>query len=101
MWAFVFFDLPVKTKCERKMYARFRHLLLEEGFMQIQYSVYARFFGTEKQSEPTARRIRANLPHAGNVRILRVTDRQFSRMENFFGLKKQEMEAPDEQILLF
>ena len=38
----VFFDLPVKTKKERREAARFRNFLLTDGYHMIQYSVYAR-----------------------------------------------------------
>src|SRR5690606_25570553 len=42
MWLFAMFDLPVVTKTDRRNYARFRKKLLEEGFMMLQFSVYAR-----------------------------------------------------------
>lgn len=42
MWLFVFFDLPVKTKPERRTATRFRNFLLKDGYMMIQFSVYAR-----------------------------------------------------------
>ncbi len=101
MWTFVFFDLPVGNARHRRNYTRFRKLLLQEGFMQMQYSIYARYHASEKQSEPTRQKIRGELPDAGHVRILNVTDRQFGKMENFFGGTPAETEEPDEQFLLF
>ncbi|MNT26127.1 CRISPR-associated endoribonuclease Cas2 [compost metagenome] len=38
----VFFDLPVKTKQERKKANQFRKFLLKDGYYMIQLSVYAR-----------------------------------------------------------
>ena len=35
MWLFAMFDLPVKTKQQRRAYSRFRNLLLQEGFCKI------------------------------------------------------------------
>ena len=101
MWTFVFFDLPVGSKRQKRNYSRFRKLLLAEGFAQMQYSVYARYHGTEKQGEPTRDLVRNELPDDGHVRILNVTDRQFAKMENFFGGNTVETEQPDEQFLLF
>ena len=42
MWVMVMFDLPVGTKRQRKVAARFRKDLLEDGFWMLQFSVYAR-----------------------------------------------------------
>src|SRR5688572_3036734 len=41
-WILAMFDLPVVTKKERKVATRFRNDLLDEGFLMIQFSVYAR-----------------------------------------------------------
>ena len=38
----VFFDLPVKTKKERRNATQFRNFLIKDGFYMMQYSVYAR-----------------------------------------------------------
>lgn len=42
MWVMVIFDLPVGTKTERRAATRFRHFLLDQGFMMSQFSVYMR-----------------------------------------------------------
>lgn len=101
MWTFVFFDLPVGSQRHKRNYTKFRRILLQEGFSQMQYSIYARYHATEKQGDPTRQLIRSELPDEGHVRILNVTDRQFAKMENFFGGKSIEAEEPDEQFLLF
>ncbi|MCX8035123.1 MAG: CRISPR-associated endonuclease Cas2, partial [Candidatus Dojkabacteria bacterium] len=38
----VLFDLPVVTKKQRKIYARFRKALIKDGYDMIQFSVYQR-----------------------------------------------------------
>ena len=42
MWLFCFFDLPVKTKPQRREATRFRNFLLSDGFNMLQFSVYIR-----------------------------------------------------------
>ena len=42
MWVIVFFDLPVTKKPQRTAAARFRNDLLNDGYMMLQFSVYAR-----------------------------------------------------------
>ena len=42
MWVFVFFDLPVLTKQQRKQATQFRKALEKDGFTMMQFSVYVR-----------------------------------------------------------
>lgn len=37
----VFFDLPVKTKAEKREATKFRKFLINDGYHMLQYSVYA------------------------------------------------------------
>ena len=47
----VMFDLPTVTKQERLEYTRFRKYLLKEGFIQLQFSVYAKFCSSRENSQ--------------------------------------------------
>jgi len=101
MWLFVFFDLPVDDREARREYSRFRKHLLELGFMQLQYSVYARPFPSQEAMKPYQMQIRLALPPEGAVRLLAVTDRQFGKMESYYGKIRQPNEKPPTQLLLF
>lgn len=101
MWLFAMFDLPVKTKLERRRYAQFRKHLLREGFMALQYSVYARYFESEEASTACRRRVAARVPEDGRVRLVHITDIQFARMAVLFGKRIDVPESPPEQMLLF
>jgi len=101
MWLFAMFDLPVKTRREKRDYVRFRNLLLDAGFSQMQYSVYARVCPSEDAADNCVRKLRSNLPPNGHVRLLAVTDRQFGKMEVFFGRNRRETEQVPDQLQLF
>lgn len=101
MWLFALFDLPVKEKEQRRAYARFRKLLLEEGFLQLQYSVYALYCASEEASLTKRRRVRDSLPLEGQVRLMSLTDKQFGAMEVYLGKQPEEPEEPLRQGLLF
>ena len=101
MWLFVFFDLPVDDRQARRDYARFRKHLLKLGFMQMQYSVYARPFPSQEAMAPYRAQIEIALPPRGAVRLLAVTDRQFGKMESYYGKERQANEKPPSQLLLF
>lgn len=101
MWLMVMFDLPVKTKEEKREYARFRKYLLGEGFLQLQYSVYAKFCASRENTEKYYRYIKEIIPPAGHVRLIKITDKQFGDMVSLYGKTAQEVEPQPEQLLLF
>lgn len=101
MWLFTLFDLPVVTKRQKRDYVRFRTFLLREGFSMLQYSVYARYYVSEEATETIRLAIREAIPPEGQVRLVAVTDRQFSRMEVYFGKKRKKAEDPPAQLMLF
>lgn len=88
MWLFVFFDLPVTTKKERKEAAQFRKKLEKNGFTMMQYSVYIRHCPSHESAEVHKRRVHGILPESGRVSILTVTDKQYGMIENYWGQPK-------------
>ncbi|HWR35887.1 MAG TPA: CRISPR-associated endonuclease Cas2 [Clostridia bacterium] len=101
MWLVAMFDLPVETKDNRRDYVRFRRTLLKDGFMMLQFSVYARYIPSEEAAEVHRRTVRTAVPPSGQVRLVALTDHQFAKMEVFYGRKPREPEEPPAQILLF
>ncbi|MCW5733899.1 MAG: CRISPR-associated endonuclease Cas2 [Enhydrobacter sp.] len=101
LWLFVFFDLPVGTKLERRSATRFRNFLKDDGYMMLQYSVYARVARGEDAASKHVQRVTKNLPQKGSVRALQVTDKQYARMRLLLGeAKKSERVAPQQMVLL-
>jgi CRISPR-associated protein Cas2 len=101
MWLMAMFDLPVEEREDRRNYAHFRKALLKDGFMMLQYSVYARYIASEEAAEAHRRVVRQAVPPLGQVRLIAVTDHQFGKMEVFYGRKPREPEQPQKQMLLF
>ncbi len=86
VWLIVMFDLPTKTKPQKRHYHQFHNFLVDEGFLMLQYSIYGRHLATREKGDAKTSRVRSRVPREGNVRILRVTEAQFSNMvviENF------------------
>lgn len=101
MWLFIFFDLPVSTKEQRRRATRFRNSLKDDGFLMLQFSVYARVCRGQDAVEKHVRRVRTSLPKEGSVRALQVTDRQYGRMELMLGMApKTERVGPNQMVLL-
>lgn len=102
MWFFVFFDLPVKTKPQRKRATQFRKFLLDDGYMMIQFSVYARPCNGHEGVAKHSSRLLANLPTEGSVRCLPVTESQYARMGIHVGKKTiRERKSGPQPITFF
>lgn len=101
MWLFVFFDLPTNTKKERKKYTQFRAHLLKDGFIMMQFSVYTRICKGDDSVETHKKRVKEHIPPKGNVRMISITDLQYSKMETLIGIKSKEEKLEKQQLLLF
>ena len=101
MWLLAMFDLPTVTKEEKREYTRFRKYLLKEGFIQLQFSVYAKFCASRENAAKYYRYIETAVPPQGHVRLLMITDKQFGEMVSLYGKTVQEIEKKPEQLLLF
>ena len=101
LWLFVFFDLPVGTKVERRVATRFRKFLKDDGYMMLQLSVYARVCRGEEAIDKHIQRVTKQMPDKGSVRALQVTDKQYARMKLLLGeAGKNEKVAPQQMVLL-
>ena len=101
MWLIVCFDLPTLTPGEKKEYVRFRKALLDDGFDMMQYSVYMRCCPSEENAAVHSGRVRGALPPDGKVNIVRITDRQFGRIEVYLGKKRKKTPEKVEQLQFF
>ena len=95
------FDLPTKTKKEKRKYTEFRRFLLKDGFIMMQFSVYSRICKGEDSVLTHKKRVKEHLPPKGNIRMLSITDLQYSKMETLVGEKKEEERLEKKQLLLF
>lgn len=99
----VFYDLPVTTVQFRKAYHKFHKFLIKDGYDMLQYSVYSRLANGHDAIDKHIRRIECNTPSRGNVRIMKVTEKQYSQMRFLVGeSSRQEKASTDhKQLLLF
>lgn len=84
-WVMVMFDLPVMTDDERRAASRFRKQLLDDGYLMIQFSVYARPCVSYEAMDTHTRVLKGIVPEAGNVRVLFFTDVQWERAYTVVG----------------
>jgi CRISPR-associated protein Cas2 len=100
-WVLVFFDLPVGTPEERRDATNFRKDLIKDGYMMVQFSVYARPCGTADRVETQVRRLKSKIPSKGEVRGLMISDAQWGRMIIMRSQQKAEAEKMPAQMQFF
>jgi len=101
MWVLAMFDLPVDTPAARRAYTRFRKRLIKDGFTMMQFSVYVRHCASQENADVHEKRLAGHLPPDGEVRVLRITDKQYERMAVFWGKMRKPTEQPPRQLELF
>ena len=101
MWLFVFFDLPVVTKKERKIAATFRKNLMKDGFVMLQFSVYIRHCASKESQDVHIKRVKSIVPETGMVSMLSVTDKQYGDIVNFWGKEKKKVPTEPLQLEFF
>lgn len=101
MWCLVMFDLPVKTKRQRHAATVFRNLLIDMGYAMVQFSVYVRYAPTQSGNRATVQAIRDQLPPDGSIRVLHVSDHQWSSALRFSNRKQESESETPETLTLF
>lgn len=96
----VFFDLPVETAAQRKEYRIFRKYLINEGYLMLQKSVYAKLVINDASAASAVVRLRANKPACGVVQVLKVTEKQYASMEYVTGSRGDYEELDDTEELV-
>lgn len=100
MRVIVMFDLPVVTAAERREYARFRKYLLKSGFLMMQESIYCKLAQNSTAADTIVENVRKNKPCSGLVQAMKITEKQFSKIEYIVGEFSSEVLDSDERLVI-
>ena len=100
MRVLVFFDLPSETLDDKREYRRFRKLLIKNGFLMMQESVYCRMLITPAAGKTVLELLRKNRPREGIVQVMTVTEKQFADIEYLTGEYHSEIITSDERLII-
>ncbi|MBR4731836.1 MAG: CRISPR-associated endonuclease Cas2 [Lachnospiraceae bacterium] len=100
MRVIVFFDLPVLTEANRRAYRQFRKFLIKTGFLMLQESVYCKLAQNSFVADSIVDSIRKNKPDAGLVQVLKVTEKQYNKMEYIVGKRMDCVIDSDERLII-
>lgn len=101
VWLLVMFDLPTLEAEQRRAANKYRNLLLDRGFSRVQLSIYCRYLINATAAIPVLDFLKSTIPEEGYVRILQLTDKQWSGGWHLYGDKYLPQEEAPQQLLLF
>lgn len=81
----IMFDLPVDTSQQRREYRHFRKMLINEGFVMMQFSIYVRVCPSRKSAAFLEQRLAKLSPPEGQIQSLIVTEAQYQSMTFISG----------------
>lgn len=100
MRVIVLFDLPVLTEKNRRDYRAFRKFLIKSGFLMLQESVYCKLAQNNVVADAITENVRKNKPGSGVVQLLRVTEKQYAKMEFVVGESSTNVLNSDERLVV-
>lgn len=99
MRVIVMFDLPVITSSERREYAKFRKYLIKSGFLMMQESIYCKLAQNATAADSITENIKKNKPTKGLIQVLKITEKQYSKINVILGEINNEVLNTDERIV--
>lgn len=93
------FDLPVITAAEKREYNKFRKYLVKSGFMMMQESIYCKLTQNVTSADLIVSNIRKNKPQSGLVQVMKITEKQYAKIEFIVGKTASEVIDSDERLL--
>lgn len=96
----VMFDLPTTTEDDRRAYRHFRKFLIRNGFVMMQESVYSKLVQNATAADAVIQNLRKNKPASGLVQALKITEKQYEKIEYITGEKHSTMLDTDERLVI-
>ena len=96
----VFFDLPVLTAENRRNYRQFRKFLVKAGFLMMQESVYCKLAVNGSAADAIVDSIKKNKPPVGLVQVIRVTEKQYNKMDYIVGKRSDCIIDSHERLII-
>lgn len=96
----VFFDLPTTNSKDLRIYRTFRKYLIKAGFLMMQESVYCKLAQNSVIADSIVENIKKNKPSQGIVQVLRVTEKQYSKMDFVVGERMDDIIDSTDRIII-
>ena len=94
------FDLPVVTAANVRDYRLFRKYLIKSGFLMMQESIYIKLVPNVAAADAVIANIKKNKPIEGLIQALKITEKQYSKMEFILGESHHDVLDSDERLVI-
>jgi CRISPR-associated protein Cas2 len=94
------FDLPVLTATQKKDYRLFRKHLIKTGFVMMQESIYCKLAQNGTAADKIINQLKRNKPSEGIVQLIKITEKQFSKIEYLVGKSNSDVLDSDERLVI-
>ncbi len=95
----VFFDLPTETAEDRRNYSSFRKMLIKNGFLMMQESVYCKLLLNSSAEKLMEEKVSKEKPPKGLVELLTVTEKQYAHIRYLTGQYSGDVLDSDERTV--
>lgn len=96
----VFFDLPTLTLEDKRHYRNFRKVLIKNGYIMLQESVYCKMMTSPSVEKSMKNLIHSNKPPKGLVQTLTITEKQFVKMDYVVGENTSDVIDSEERLII-
>lgn len=96
----VFFDLPTITTEDRRNYRLFRKMLIKNGFIMLQESVYCKLMISPSVEKSINNLLQKNKPPKGLIQTLMVTENQFVKMNFIVGESTNDIIDSEDGVIV-
>lgn len=96
----VFFDLPTETSNDRRNYRKFHKLLINEGFLMMQESMYSRMTINKKSADYLLKKIQSKAPPSGLIQSMIITEKQYADIVYITGERIDEIADRYERLTI-
>lgn len=87
----IMFDLPTTTNKHLRAYRKWHKFLGKAGFIMMTESVYSRLAINKSVATSVKKLVKENLPPAGDIQLLEITERQFANIDYLVGQPKTKV----------
>lgn len=100
MRTIVFFDLPNVYAKDRRNYMNFRKMLINEGFLMMQESVYSKIVLNSQQAQLIMNKLQKKAPSKGLIQVLTITEKQYAQIEYIIGQKNTKIIDSEDRLVV-
>lgn len=96
----VFFDLPTLTNEDKRNYRKFRKVLIKNGFIMLQESVYCKMMTSSSMEKSMKNMVHNNKPPKGLIQTITITEKQFVKMDYIVGEYTSDIIDSEERLII-